>query len=108
MKQLQKLKQRLRFFFVIVINDQDLEELETKKLKNDNEEEIIAIKDNIRKTTLLNALRIANVNHFQKEETKVVIILLIRSNDKRKCKFLKTSNRINVLLSRICHEIYII
>ncbi len=108
LRQLQKLKQRLRFFFAIVIDDRDLEELETKRLKNDNEEETVAIKDNIRKTTLLNALRIASVNNFQEEEAKVVIISLVRSNDERKCEFLKTSNRINVLLSRARHGMYII
>jgi len=33
---------------------------------------------------------------------------LVRSNDERKCGFLKTSNRINVLLSRARHGMYII
>jgi len=106
--QLQKLKQRLRSSFAIVVGDRDLEELETKGLEDDNGEETVAIKGNIRKTTLLNALRIASVDNFQGEEAKVVIISLVRSNDERKCGFLKTSNRINVLLSRARHGMYII
>lgn len=57
---------------------------------------------------MLNALRIASVDNFQGEEAKVIVILLVRSNDERKCRFLKTSNRINVLLSRARHGIYII
>ena len=106
--QLQKLKQRLRSSFATVVGDRDLEELETKGLEDDNGEETVAIKGNIRKTTLLNALRIASVENFQGEEAKVVIISLVRSNDERKCGFLKTSNRINVLLSRTRHGMYII
>ena len=105
---MQKLKQRLRFFFAIVIDNRDFENLKTKKLKNDNKEETIANQDNVRKTTLLNALKIVNVNNFRKEKTKVIVISLIQSNDERKCEFLKTSNRINVLLNRVCHEMYII
>lgn len=106
--QLQKLKQRLRSFFAIVVGDRDLEDLKARGLKGDDEEKTTATQDNVRKTTLLNALRIASVNNFQEEETKVIVISLIRSNDERKCEFLKTSNRINVLLSRARHEMYII
>ena len=62
LKQLQKLKQRLRSSFAIVIGDRDLEDLEAKGLKSDGEEETTAIQDNVRKTTLLNTLRIASVD----------------------------------------------
>ena len=48
------------------------------------------------------------MDNFQREEAKVIVISLVRSNDERKCGFLKTSNRINVLLSRARHGIYII
>ena len=106
--QLQKLKQRLRSSFAIVVDDRDLEDLEAKGLKGDDEEEMTATQGNVRKTTLLNALRIASVDNFQGEEAKVIVISLVRSNDERKCGFLKTSNRINVLLSRARHEMYII
>lgn len=106
--QLQKLKQRLRSSFAIVVGDRDLEELETKGLEDDSEEETAAAENNIRKTTLLNALRIATVDNFQGEEAKVIVISLVRSNEERKCGFLKTSNRINVLLSRARHGMYII
>ena len=106
--QLQKLKQRLRSSFAIVVGDRDLEDLEVKGLEDDNGEETTATASSVRKTTLLNALRIATVDNFQGEEAKVVIISLVRSNDERKCGFLKTSNRINVLLSRARHGMYII
>ena len=106
--QLQKLKQRLRSSFAIVVGDRDLEELETKGLEDDSGEETAATGSNIRKTTLLNALRIATVDNFQGEEAKVIVISLVRSNEERKCGFTKTSNRINVLLSRARHGMYII
>ena len=106
--QLQKLKQRLRSSFAIVVGDRDLEDLEAKGLEEDNGGETSAVTGNVRKTTLLNALRIATVDNFQGEEAKVIIISLVRSNDERKCGFLKTSNRINVLLSRARDGMYII
>ncbi|GAB1218500.1 hypothetical protein ATERTT37_007756 [Aspergillus terreus] len=42
------------------------------------------------------------------EEAKVVIISLVRSNPQNRCGFLRTPNRINVLLSRAQHGMYII
>ncbi|KAI4093451.1 MAG: hypothetical protein LQ344_002864 [Seirophora lacunosa] len=106
--QLQKLKQRLRSSFAIVVGDRDLEDMEAQGLEDDSREETNASKGIVRKTTLLDALRIASVDNFQGEEAKVIVISLVRSNDERKCGFLKTSNRINVLLSRARHGMYII
>lgn len=94
--QLQKLKQRLRSSFAIVVGE------------DENGEETTATTGGVRKTTLLNALRISTVDNFQGEEAKVIIISLVRSNDERRCGFLKTSNRINVLLSRARHGMYVI
>lgn len=106
--QLQRLKQRLRSSFAIVVGDRDLEDLEAKGLDNGIGEETTTTMGNVRKTSLLDALRIATVDNFQGEEAKVIVISLVRSNDERKCGFLKTSNRINVLLSRARHGMYII
>ncbi|KAJ9657843.1 hypothetical protein H2198_004039 [Neophaeococcomyces mojaviensis] len=66
------------------------------------------IKNPTSKTSLLKAMRVATVDNFQGEEAKVVVISLVRSNPQRKCGFLRTSNRINVLLSRAQHGMYII
>ena len=106
--QLQKIKQRLQASFAIVMGDRDSEDLEAKGLEDDNEEETPATMSKVRKTTLLNTLRIATVDNFQGEEAKVIIVSLVQSNEERKCGFLKTSNRINVLLSRARHGMYII
>ena len=105
--QLQKLKKRLANSFEIVVGDRDQEELEAQGLQDDLETSTDG-QVQVQKTTLLNALRIATVDNFQGEEAKVIVVSLVRSNDKRKCGFLKTSNRVNVLLSRARHGMYII
>src|SRR5258708_2330707 len=53
-------------------------------------------------------LRIATVDNFQGEEAKVIIVSLVRSNKEKKVGFLRTTNRINVLLSRAQHGMYLI
>ena len=105
--QLQKIKKRLANSFEIVVGDRDQEELEAKGLQDDPETSTDG-QVQAQKTTLLNALRIATVDNFQGEEAQVIVVSLVRSNDERKCGFLKTSNRINVLLSRARHGMYII
>lgn len=106
--QLQKLKQRLRSSFDIVVGDRDMQEIEAKGIEGDDAERPTTVTGGVRKSSLLNAVRIATVDNFQGEEAKVIIISLVRSNDERRCGFLKTSNRINVLLSRAQHGMYII
>jgi superfamily I DNA and/or RNA helicase len=48
------------------------------------------------------------VDYFQGEESKIIIVSLVRSNKRRKVGFLKTKNRITVLLSRAQHGMYMI
>ncbi|KFY34168.1 hypothetical protein V494_06994 [Pseudogymnoascus sp. VKM F-4513 (FW-928)] len=105
--QLQRLKKRLADSFEIVVGDRDQEELEAQGLQDDLESSKDG-KIQIQKTTLLKSLRIATVDNFQGEEAKVIVVSLVRSNKEQKCGFLRTSNRINVLLSRARHGMYII
>ncbi|KAJ0417154.1 hypothetical protein BJY00DRAFT_325758 [Aspergillus carlsbadensis] len=58
--------------------------------------------------SLLDQVRMATVDNFQGEEAIVVIVSLVRSNQFRNPGFLKSPNRINVLLSRAKHGMYII
>ena len=105
--QLQKFRKRLANSFEIVVGDLDQEELDAQGLQDD----LGASTDGqiqVQKTTLLNTLRISTVDNFQGEESRVIVVSLVRSNDERKCGFLRTSNRINVLLSRARHGMYII
>ncbi|RAH41543.1 P-loop containing nucleoside triphosphate hydrolase protein, partial [Aspergillus brunneoviolaceus CBS 621.78] len=62
----------------------------------------------VSKGSLLDALRLSTVDNFQGEEATVVIVSLVRSNRFRNCGFLKSPNRINVLLSRAKHGMYLI
>ena len=48
-------------------------------------------------------LRIGTVDNFQGAEAKIIVVSPIRSNGEKKVGFLRTSNRINVPLSRAQH-----
>ena len=62
----------------------------------------------LQKKKMSELLRAATIDSFQGEEAKVVIISLVRSSEESKVGFLKTNNRINVLLSRAQHGMYLI
>lgn len=107
--QLQKLRSALGTSHAIVLSDRDEVELANAGFEQMMNPATQGTSDRaVSKTTLLKALRIATVDNFQGEEAKVVILSLVRSNAERKCGFLKTSNRINVALSRAQHGLYII
>lgn len=103
--QLQLLRRRMESMFEICVNDRDLDELEAAQ---DEDSGTNRPHVPIGKTTLLKSVRVATVDNFQGEEAKVIVISLVRSNPQGDCGFLKTSNRINVLLSRAQHGMYII
>lgn len=91
--QLKELQARLGSTFGIMLSERDLD-------------------DGIQATGSRNrsrtAIRLSTVDAFQGEEAKVVIISMVRSNENKICGFLGTTNRINVLLSRAMHGMYII
>lgn len=102
--QLQRLRSRLTETFAIVLGERDKEDLDKAGLNEDSTE---TDKPTF-KINLLKTLRMATIDNFQGEEAKVVVISLVRSNDQNRCGFLRTSSRINVLLSRAKHGMYII
>ncbi|KAM5490751.1 hypothetical protein McaMca56_007903 [Microsporum canis] len=112
--QLQKLRTKLRNDFEIVLSDRDQETLAKDGFDEDSplEEDLRDVtKRQIRPLTkkkLSEFLRIATVDNFQGEESKIIIISLVRSNKEKKVGFLRTTNRINVLLSRAQHGMYLI
>ena len=57
---------------------------------------------------LASMLRLATIDNFQGEESKVVILSTVRSNLESRVGFLKTPNRINVGCSRAKNGFYII
>ncbi|GJP88490.1 NF-X1 finger and helicase domain protein [Aspergillus niger] len=102
--QLHRLRRRLSESFSIVLGDRDQDDLEAAGL-NESDADIHAP---VSQSTALQTVRAATIDNFQGEEAKVVVISLVRSNAQRRCGFLRTSNRINVLLSRAKHGMYII
>lgn len=107
--QLQKLRGRLaaESTFAVSLDDRDLDELEELEMTQPGKP-TPPHRQSVAKTTLAKSIRLATVDNFQGEEAKVVIISLVRSNPQKRCGFLSTSNRINVLLSRAKHGCYII
>ncbi|CAM9107878.1 unnamed protein product, partial [Hapterophycus canaliculatus] len=53
-------------------------------------------------------VRMATIDNFQGEESKIIILSLVRSNRNGDIGFLRSSNRVNVALSRAQHGMYII
>ncbi|KAK6397849.1 hypothetical protein LTR65_005097 [Meristemomyces frigidus] len=123
--QLRKLRTALSGVVEVVLNGRDVDDLaregvDEASTANNNlpngtvlqaaeaPTDSLAPRNKITRGNLLQALRLATVDNFQGEEAKVVVVSLVRSNDQRKCGFLRTSNRINVLLSRAQHGMYVI
>ncbi|KAI1824167.1 hypothetical protein F4861DRAFT_548947 [Xylaria intraflava] len=95
--QLYRLRHVMQSIFQISVGERDLEELAEMEANTTKQEELLA-----------GSVRLATVDNFQGEEAKVVVISLVRSNNERRCGFLSTPNRINVLLSRAKHGMYLI
>lgn len=112
--QLQKLRAAMRNDFEIVVSDRDQDALikdgfSTEEPAQDNTIQEVQVKRKpLEKKKLSDLLRVATVDNFQGEEAKIIIISLVRSNKDRKVGFLRTENRINVLLSRAQHGMYIV
>ena len=114
--QLQKLRTAMRNDFEIVLSDRDQEALEkdgfevsdvTSETKEPTEQQSHRRKP-LEMKKLVDLLRVATVDNFQGEEAKIIIVSLVRSNDQGKVGFLRTTNRINVLLSRAQHGMYLV
>ncbi|KAI8964905.1 hypothetical protein F5Y11DRAFT_58985 [Daldinia sp. FL1419] len=108
--QLNRLRREMSRLFEISVGERDLEELDALDADQAAAENVALQphKPVTIKKTLLKSIRLATVDNFQGEEAKVVVISLVRSNAASKCGFLSTSNRINVLLSRAQHGMYLI
>ncbi|KAK5991678.1 NFX1-type zinc finger-containing-like protein [Cladobotryum mycophilum] len=107
--QLRKLRAALSQDFEIFISERDLETLALEGLADDLDEQLQAGTQRlVEKKQLLQTLRLATVDNFQGEEAKVIIVSLVRSNPAHRVGFLRTENRINVLLSRAQHGMYLI
>ncbi|KAI1812209.1 hypothetical protein GGS20DRAFT_41895 [Poronia punctata] len=106
--QLHRLRRQMQNLMQISVGDRDMAELSILDARAEEQgEELGQALDAPARTTLLKSVRLATVDNFQGEEAKVVVISLVRSNAEKRCGFLSTPNRINVLLSRAKHGMYI-
>ncbi|KAJ5144090.1 uncharacterized protein N7515_002877 [Penicillium bovifimosum] len=107
--QLRKLRSSLSNDFEICLSERDLETLAAEGFETVEDENPESNSHKaLEKKALLQTLRLATVDNFQGEEAKVIVVSLVRSNTKSKVGFLRTENRINVLLSRAQHGMYLI
>ncbi|XEU97642.1 hypothetical protein FSHL1_002928 [Fusarium sambucinum] len=103
MGQLQQLRTALSRDFEICLGDLDREQLAHEEFEDES-----SSKKSVEKKRLLQTIRLATVDNFQGEEAKIIVVSLVRSNPQRQVGFLRTENRINVLLSRAKHGMYLI
>lgn len=61
-----------------------------------------------KKYPILKDLPITNVDNYQGEESKIILLSLVRCNDENKIGFLSLENRVCVALSRAREGLYII
>ncbi|KAF4468731.1 NFX1-type zinc finger-containing 1 [Fusarium albosuccineum] len=108
--QLQQLRAALGRDFEICLSDRDLDRLAQEGFEDETGDGSSpeGPEKTIEKKQLLQTIRLATVDNFQGEEAKIIIVSLVRSNPQHKVGFLRTENRINVLLSRAKHGMYLI
>ncbi|KAH9907356.1 hypothetical protein F4778DRAFT_768940 [Xylariomycetidae sp. FL2044] len=110
--QLQSLRRELSSQFEIYLSDRDLQTLDADGFGDDQnmakEKDRPQAPKQLQRKQLAQTLRLATVDNFQGEEAKVIIVSLVRSNAERRVGFLRTENRINVLLSRAQHGMFLI
>ncbi|KAI9445928.1 hypothetical protein H4582DRAFT_1843136 [Lactarius indigo] len=105
--QLQKVRAALKDLKIAVsLDERDEEQLERTGLAGDDDISLAQVQ-------VAQHIRIGTVDTFQGQEAKVVIISLVRNSGtfeegNASIGFLKSSNRINVALSRAKHGLYIL
>ncbi|KAI9155055.1 NFX1-type zinc finger-containing protein 1 [Paramyrothecium foliicola] len=115
-RQLQRLITSFSKDYNIFLSDRDEEDLaasdhqtrHNRKGASPSKDTPDELPEKYEKRTLTKSLRLATVDNFQGEEAKIVIISLVRSNEIQRPGFLKTENRINVLVSRAQHGMFLI
>ncbi|OWZ08056.1 hypothetical protein PHMEG_00019462, partial [Phytophthora megakarya] len=115
--QLMKLRLALRGQFVLELNEFDNEELQKTFGNDEKDTKLPNYRNNpaalgASKRDLSGSIRVATVDNFQGEEATVILVSLVRSSSnvhgRGKIGFLKTPNRINVLLSRAKHGLILV
>lgn len=113
--QLLAIREVLRGEFVIQLSELDQAEMEQELGEVELIEAIDAQRfESATQKKLSQVIRLATVDNFQGEEAEIILVSLVRSalrpeeNGRSTIGFLKTSNRINVLMSRAKHGLYLV
>ncbi|KAH8889256.1 hypothetical protein GQ53DRAFT_723440 [Thozetella sp. PMI_491] len=107
--QLQKLRGLLSKDYEVALSDRDKEALAADGFEGETAEgDVKESHKPLQKKKLGEFIRLATVDNFQGEEAKIVIVSLVRANKQKKVGFLRTENRINVLVSRAQHGMFLI
>lgn len=77
------------------LSEQDIENLDADELAKLND-------------SRTNSVRCSSIDNYQGEESDIVIVSLVRSNSRGSIGFLKEPQRVNVLLSRARHGMFIL
>ncbi|KAJ3208135.1 hypothetical protein HDU82_002890 [Entophlyctis luteolus] len=114
-RQLMQLRDLLGNEMVVLISEHDMSLVsadgEYKSDENSENMQTHGKQKIAQKLGLKNAIRVSTIDNFQGEEAKIAIISLVRSGISKRNQsigFLKSTNRINVLLSRAKHGMYLI
>jgi hypothetical protein len=118
LKRLQTLLAKTTLVFIDDRDEEELDKLGSKKGRETGDAEIWPAADiddhqqnNDNDFSVVESigkrLRLATIDNFQGEESKIVLISLVRNNQRGAIGFLKTTNRINVLLSRAMHGMFL-
>ena len=91
-----------------LIAAQDLEEENSESEAVEKVVKKEVIHGRVKDMQLVANVRISTVDNFQGEESDVVIISCVRSNNHGKIGFVKNPNRLNVMLSRAKHGMYLV
>lgn len=102
--QLIKLRKLLKQEHSVAVGDLDEEVLQALAEEDVEEEKSHYVEPK----ALSSHVRIATIDNFQGEESDIIVISLVRSNNTGKIGFLKVQNRINVMLSRAKHGMFLI
>ena len=101
--QMLKLQGDIRKFLAVYLDDRDIADARDQLRGDDNfsgELKLSSSKNKSSDTSGNCGIRVATIDNYQGEESKIVVVSLVRSNPSSQIGFLKEPERVNVMLSR--------
>ncbi|ETV94325.1 hypothetical protein, variant [Aphanomyces invadans] len=96
--------------FRVALEDKDVEAMRAADMDDDADDERLVGRpaSKVAVQSLREFVRLSTVDNFQGNESPLVFISTVRNNDSGRTGFLKTFNRVNVMLSRARHAMYVL